>query len=111
MADWRRAGARIEIERARRWPTREAFAAHTGLSERVLDDLETGKRSRYAPATLGAVELALGWEPGSCERIAEGLGPVSELDPPLRRIHDAWPRVSDRDRDAIAQLAEALAGK
>lgn len=108
MADWRRTGARILIERARRWPNRGDFADATGLSRRVLEDLETGRRATYAPATLAAVEVTLSWEPGSCTRIAEGLEPVYGLGPHLRRIHDVWPFLTDDHRRAVAQLAETL---
>lgn len=111
MADWRRLGARITIERARRWPTRIEFARETRLSKRVLEDLETGRRASYSPATLAAVEVALRWEPGTCERVAEGLAPTYELDPQLRHIHDVWPDLTDEHRNAVAQLAETLAGR
>lgn len=104
--DWRAAGERIAIERARRWPNRVDFAVATGLSVRVLEDLEGGRPKNYAPDTLAAVEIALRWEPGSVYRIADGLAPRYEMGPQLRAIFDAWPALSDEVRSILALIAE-----
>lgn len=100
-------GARIVAERSRRWRTRRDFAHATGLSTRVLDDLEAGRRARYQPTTLAAVESALGWAPGSCERIVAGLRPRRETDPTLVRLLDVWPRLSPDARLVLVLFAEA----
>lgn len=103
--DWGEVGRRIRVERARNWPTRAAFAAATGLSRRVLEDLESGARDTYLPATLAAVEVALEWEPGSCQRLADGLKLEYGNGPDMRAILDAWPRLDDGARRMLANLA------
>ena len=104
---WARLGARIVAERSRRWRTRRDFAHATGLSPRVLYDLETGRRDRYQPATLAAVESALGWVPGSCLRVVAGVRPRRETDPTLVRLLDVWPRLSPDARLVLVLFAEA----
>lgn len=103
-----RLGERIITERSRRWRTREDFAKATGLSTRLLSDLETGRRSRYQPATLATVEAALGWSPGTCERLAQGGRVRREADPHLTRLLDVWPRLGVEARILLANLAEAV---
>ena len=84
-----------------------AFSAATGLSTRLLDDLETGRRTNYSDTTLATVEAALGWSPGSCLRIVHGGRARREIDPALQRLMDAWPRLSVDSRKILASLAEA----
>lgn len=107
MADWKAAGRRIAIERARRYRDRGDFADATGLSKRVLEDLETGRRRSYAPATLAAVERVLSWEPGTCQELADGAREprygIGGTD--LRAIIDAWPRIVESDRQLLASIA------
>jgi transcriptional regulator with XRE-family HTH domain len=107
-AGWVRVGQRIHAERARRWSTREAFADATGLSVRVLLDLENARRERYRPSTLSAVEAALGWSAGSIERAAAGGRPEREADRELQQVLDAWPMLSQRDREAVLSLVTSL---
>lgn len=104
--DWRAVGRRIAIERARRWPNRADFADVTGLSVSVLEQLESGRRKRYAPDTLARIEQALRWEPGTCWDIADGRPVRYVLDAELRAIHDAWPHLHRRDRRMLADLAD-----
>lgn len=106
--DWRAVGERVAIERARHW-TRTGFARATGLSLRVLEDLEKGMARDYKPDTLAAVEVALQWEPGTCYRIADGLAPRYEGGRELRAILDAWPHLTDEVRQVLADVAERFA--
>lgn len=106
--DWRAVGERVATERARRW-TRPEFARAAGISVRVLEDLETGKPRNYSPDTLGPIERALRWEPGSCYRIADGLQPRYAGGPELRAIIDNWHRLPDSFRRALADMAERYA--
>lgn len=99
-------GARILAERSRRWRTRDDFVAATGLSRRVLGDLERGARSNYAASTLAAVEAALGWSPGSCERIVQGGRPVINIDPLFLRLRDAWQYLTPDARRMLVAIAE-----
>lgn len=63
----------------------------------------------YKPDTLGPIEAALRWEPGSCHRIADGLAPRYGDGPELRAIIDAWPHLSDEVRRVLADVAERFA--
>jgi transcriptional regulator with XRE-family HTH domain len=102
---WERLGQRIVAERAKRWRFQRDFAHATGLSTRVLSDLENGRRRRYHSETLAVIEERLGWAPGSCEQIVNGLEPTTaEVDPELGAIIDAWPRVPAELRRILADL-------
>lgn len=58
------------------------------------------------PATLAAVEVALGWAPGSCLRVVQG-GRVHRLeDPLLARLVEMWPRLSRETHALLVELAE-----
>lgn len=103
---WERLGRRIVADRSRRWRLQRDFAAATGLSARVLSDLENGRRTRYHPETLAVVEERLGWAHGSCERVVNGLEPTpADVDPDLGVIIAAWPRLAPELRRILAELA------
>ena len=103
---WHRLGARIKAERSRRWATRRAFAAATGVSIRVLADLENGARRNFTPETIALVEAALGWESGDADRVRDGLEPNRQHDPGLTRLIDLWPDLSPETRRALVLVAE-----
>lgn len=96
-------------ERSRYWKTREEFSRACGVSARVLDDLETGRRSNYLPSTLAAVDVALGWAPGTCLRVAQGGRVRRQTDPAMTRILGVWPRLSVDARAMLADIAERAA--
>lgn len=74
--DWQRLAAHVVFRRQQRGiPTRQALADLTGLSYRLLGDLERGTR-RVSEGTLAILEQALGWDPGSAERILSGGEPT-----------------------------------
>lgn len=107
MADgWDHLARAIVAERSRRWPTRDEFARATGLSRRVLGDIENGRRSNYSDVTLGRIEAALGWEPGETRARLEGRYPRRSSDREMRRIQDSWPHLSTDARRILADLAE-----
>ncbi len=73
--DWKRLGDYVIARRiALGMRDRRALAATTGVTDRTLGKIETGKR--VSASTLGAVENHLGWAPGSCRRILSGGEPV-----------------------------------
>jgi len=70
---------------------RRSLAAATGVTERTLGKLENGQR--VSASTLAAIELVLGWAPGSCRVILAGGEPADpaephaeEADPTLRYL-------------------------
>lgn len=103
---WVRLGQRIAADRSRRWRTRREFAAAVGLSKRTIDKLEKGTATRYQPTTLAAVEAALGWSPGTCQRVVQGGKVRREVDEHLNRLLSAWPHLSRDSRSMLASLAE-----
>jgi transcriptional regulator with XRE-family HTH domain len=103
---WGLLAARIAAERSRRRHSRAAFAKAAGVSVRVVDDLERGRRDNYSDATLAAVEAALGWEFGSAMRVVSGGRPHREMDPYLAQLVEVWPSLSPDARAMLARLAE-----
>lgn len=78
-ARWQRLAALLSDRRTRidpKYKSRLKFAADTGLNERLISDLENARRSSFRSTTLGAVETAYRWAPGSIERVLEGGDPV-----------------------------------
>lgn len=103
---WKRLGARIKLERSRQWPRRRDFAAATGISVRLLSDVENGKRANFAPETLAVIESALGWESGDAERVRNGLEPNRQYCPQLVRLIELWSQLPDQTRRALVNFAE-----
>lgn len=59
-------------------PKRAPFAEAAGFrNDRVLFDLEKGRRDNYDPATLALVERAYQWQPGAIEAfVSRGVDPA-----------------------------------
>jgi hypothetical protein len=73
--NWRRLGDYVVARRiALGMRDRRALAAVTGVTDRTLGKVETGRR--VSASTLGALENHLGWAPGSCREILAGGEPV-----------------------------------
>lgn len=106
MDGWERLGHRVAAERGRHWRSRAAFARDAGISSRVLDDIEKGRRENYSESTLAALEAALGWAPGTCLRVVQGGRVRREADPLLVRLLDAWTVLSPDARVLLVELAE-----
>jgi transcriptional regulator with XRE-family HTH domain len=88
---WERLGAAVVARRVELGMlTREQLVEKSGMSRRLLSDIENGRRTSYDPATLARVEQALQWLPGTVDRIlAEGdaqAGDVGDADPLLREL-------------------------
>jgi transcriptional regulator with XRE-family HTH domain len=74
--DWERLGQAIVARRTQLgMRTREALAAASGLSSRLLSDVEKGRRSSYGSSTLLDIERALRWAPGTVEAHLKGRRP------------------------------------
>jgi transcriptional regulator with XRE-family HTH domain len=89
--DWRRLADYVVARRVELgMRDRRALAAATGITDRTLAKLEHGQR--VSPSTLGVIENALGWSPGSGRRLLAGGEPSlaaaaaeSEYDDPTLR--------------------------
>ena len=108
--NWERLGDYVVARRiALGMRDRRALAAATGVTDRTLGKVETGKR--VSASTLGAVENQLGWAPGSCRRIlaggepttvAGGASPSRYSDPTLQHIAETPGLPPDVVRGLIA---------
>jgi len=107
---WERVAARVTADRVRRgYRSLAEFAKAAGLSTSTVDSIEHHRKGQYDPATLAAVEHALGWAPGSVERVRKGLGPVYDGDPDLTALIDVWPKLSPGSRRMLRLLAQEAA--
>ena len=109
MDGWARLGQRVAQERGRHWRSRSAFARAAGISRRVLDDVEKGRRENYSETTLAAIEAALGWAPGTCLRVVQGGRVRRDVDPVLVRLLDVWVTLSPDARAMLVEIAERAA--
>lgn len=109
-SNWERLGAQVTAERVRRGHrSLAAFAASSGLSTSTLDSIEHARKTSYDPATLSALEHALGWQTGSVVRVLSGLEPQPMEDPDLTAVVDAWPKLSGGSRRMLRILATEAA--
>lgn len=104
--DWEGVGRAVKRARAVRWPRRIDFATATGLSYKLISDIETGRRDNFSDTTKAILEAALLWEPGSIDVIARGGRPKALRDGPMARLVAAWPQLSPSARAMLADLAE-----
>ena len=80
--DWQRLGRYVVARRVQLGHgSRRSLSDATGISLRVLADLEAGKRSNYDAVTLARLEQTLGWLTGSVARITAGGEPVLTPEP------------------------------
>lgn len=71
--DWKRLGNAIKAQREHLGLTTQAeLAEAAGVTRQTVQSLEAGKTRTRMPATIGAVEKALNWEPGTAARILRG---------------------------------------
>ena len=115
---WERVAAKVTAERVRRgYRSLAEFAKATGLSTTTVDAIEHARIrvGAYAdvvvfdPATIATLEHALGWEPGSIERIRKGLQPTYDDDPDLTALIDVWHKLSPGSRRMLRLLAQEAA--
>ncbi len=76
---------------------RKALSEATGVTDRTLGKLELGHR--VSASTLGSIENALQWAPGSCRRILAGGDPQPVKD---GTSEPQRPRYQDPTLDYIA---------
>ena len=73
--DWQRLGDYVVARRiALGMRDRRSLAVVTGVTERTLGKVETGRR--VSASTLGALDNHLQWSPGSCRQVLAGGEPV-----------------------------------
>jgi hypothetical protein len=73
--DWQRLGDYVVARRiALGMRDRRSLAVATGVTERTLGKVETGRR--VSASTLGALDNHLHWAPGSCRQVLAGGEPA-----------------------------------
>lgn len=90
--DWKRLGEAIEAARDALGMSQVGLAEAAGISESTVQNYEAGVVRVRLPVTLGHVEQALGWAPGSGVAVLKGGDPTpiaatpakAELNLPLR---------------------------
>lgn len=95
----------VAAERARRRRSVRGFARTIGLSSGTIDNIENHRKTSYDPTTISTLEYALGWQPGSVDRVLSGLNPQYDTDPDLTAVIDAWPQLSSGSRRMLRILA------
>lgn len=68
---------RSEMAR-RRWSQRD-LAGESGVSERTISDLLSGRPRKWLPRTMPRIELAIEWDPGTAERVLLGATPDGDI--------------------------------
>lgn len=88
--DWKRLGRAIKAQRDHLGLARQDdLAAAAGVNRQTIQSLEAGKARTRMPASIGKVEKALSWEPGTAARIlteapSEGSTPRFAEGMPMR---------------------------
>lgn len=87
MADWVRLGEAVKSRRVQLGLHRQQdLASLTGLTRRVLSDIEHGRRGNYDKETLLRLEQALEWAPGSVRAVLDGGQPLSAAEAGLASL-------------------------
>lgn len=86
--DWKRLGRAIAAQRDHLGLARqEDLATAAGVNRQTIQSLEAGRPRTRMPASIGKVEKALSWEPGTAARIlTEGAN-----EPPAPRFAEGMP--------------------
>lgn len=100
-ADWTRLADHVRAARLAQGMTQAELADAAGIGFTTVQLLERGTPRTRLPNTIGAVELALGWAPGSARRVLEGGSPEPSVSLPRIRVELMAPDV-DRVAAAIA---------
>lgn len=104
--DWKRLGRAIKAQREHLgMATQQELATRAGVSRQTVISLEGGTERTRVPATIGKVEKALGWEPGTATRILSEAPP----EPSAAKFADGMPvRVAQELSDGQVVDTEVL---
>jgi hypothetical protein len=101
--NWKRLGDYVVARRtALGMRDRRALSAVTGVTDRTLGKVETGRR--VSASTLGVLENHLGWAPGSCRSILAGGEPIMLAAHPPGPADPAIPHYDDPTLQHIAEV-------
>jgi transcriptional regulator with XRE-family HTH domain len=74
--EWQQLADHIRAEMSRRGWTQHDLAEAAGIGEKTVNTLLSGRERPRLPRTMPAVEVALGWRPGTARRIVDGEDPL-----------------------------------
>jgi len=83
-ADWDRLTDAIQRRRNELGLTQVQLAEAAGVTDTTIRNLEGGRKFRRLPASVPAVEQALGWAPGSARIVLDGGEPIAATQPAER---------------------------
>jgi transcriptional regulator with XRE-family HTH domain len=103
-------GERLKILRLARGQTQQELAHTVGVAAQQLQKYEVGQ-NRISAGRLAALAAVLqvpvsAFYDGSIE---EALGREPPVDRRFSDLKDAWPKLSDRDKVIVSELARRLA--
>lgn len=99
----------VRDERHRRRLNQAGFARAVGLhGPRTIGHIEQADEHNYSDETKACIEDALGWQRGSFDLVVEGRAPRPVTDPAFQRVRLAWPDLSQRERETLANLADDM---
>ncbi len=76
--EWTRLAEHVVARRVQLgYRKRPAFTDASGISTRILGDIETARRNSYDPTTIAKLEQALKWATGSVNSILAGAEPTA----------------------------------
>ncbi len=109
---WSKLGASVTARRIKiGYPTQAAFAGGSGISPRLINEIENGRRKSYRASTLVALEAALWWKEGSVMDILQGEGPteltIPDSEPQPEPVVTSLGEVDDAE--LVARLNEIAA--
>lgn len=94
---WIGLGEYVRFARGDLGITQLELAVEAGVSPTTIRNIEQGRTRGRMPLHIGRVEAALGWMPGSAERVLEGGHPT-----PIRKPR----KYTSSNREAIRQFLE-----
>jgi transcriptional regulator with XRE-family HTH domain len=109
---WTDLAALVRRERVSRKMTQARFAEAIGLHPRTISNIESASKDNYGPRTKDAIEIAMRWQLGSVDRVANGQKPIPERgreDPLAERMLELWPMLTPDAREAVVRIVELLA--
>lgn len=104
--DWKRLGRAIKAQREHLgMATQQDLADRAGVTRQTIQSLEAGTERKRTPATVGKVEKALSWEPGTATRILSESSPET----PAPRFAEGMPvRIAQELSDGQVFETEVL---
>lgn len=83
------------------------LAERAGIGRTTVSKIERGVPGNYDERTKIGIEAALGWAPGTFERLLSS-GQVERADEDWSRLESMWPRLSMPMRRGVVAAVEAI---